>query len=138
MLHCIKNSIKIRSSNPGKLFFIPLGSSKINKHCTAAMRVETRSSEQVHVQICHTHHSHDHELQHTRVSQIKRQEVAMKIREGISGERILDDIRESFQEDLHRHHLVDKNDLTNITALNKCVVNRFVIGWKEERLLRLL
>ena len=40
----------------------------------------------------------------------------MKIREGISGERILDDIRESVQEDLHRHHLVDKNDLTNITV----------------------
>ena len=39
----------------------------------------------------------------------------MKIREGISREHILDQIRESVQNDLHCHHLADKN-LNNITA----------------------
>ena len=40
----------------------------------------------------------------------------MKIREGISRERVLDEIRESVAKDLHRHHLVDKKDLNNITT----------------------
>jgi transketolase N-terminal domain/subunit len=40
----------------------------------------------------------------------------MKIREGISRERVLDEIRESVAEDLHRHHLMEKKDLDNVTT----------------------
>ena len=80
------------------------------------MTVTTKSNGQVNVEICRTHYGHKHELQHIRISKIKRREIAMKIREGISRERVLDEIRESVAKDLHRHHLVDKKDLNNITT----------------------
>jgi hypothetical protein len=72
------------------------------------MTVTTKRNGQVNVEICCTHYGHKHELQHIRISKIKRREMAMKIREGISRECVLDEIRESVAEDLHHHHLMDK------------------------------
>ena len=40
----------------------------------------------------------------------------MKIRQGVSRDRVLDEIRESVADDLHRQHLVDKKDLCNIST----------------------
>ena len=68
-----------------------------------------------HVDVCYTHDGHEHKLQHIRISKIKRREIALKIREGISRDCVLDEIRESVADDLHRQHLVDKKDLCNIS-----------------------
>ena len=53
-------------------------------------------------------------MQHIRISKVKRREIAVKIREGVQRDRILDDIRQSVAEDLHRHHLTDRKDINNI------------------------
>ena len=44
----------------------------------------------------------------------KRQEIAARLQEGVKAKRILDDVRESVHNELHRHHLADRRDLANI------------------------
>ncbi len=68
----------------------------------------------MHVDVCYTHYGHDKELQHLRISNAKRRDIAVKIREGIHRDRILDDVRQSVAESLHRHHLLERKDITNI------------------------
>jgi hypothetical protein len=80
------------------------------------MTATTANDGHVDVDVCYTHYGHEHELQHIRISKIKRREIALKIREGISRDRVLDEIRESVADDLHRQHLVDKKDLCNIST----------------------
>ena len=80
------------------------------------MTATTANDGHVDVDVCYTHYGHEHELQHIRISKIKRREIALKIREGISRDRVLDEIRESLSNDLHRQHLVDKKDLCNIST----------------------
>ena len=45
----------------------------------------------------------------------KREEIAAKIKQGVSADKILDDIRDNIHGDtLQRHHLLDKKDILNI------------------------
>ena len=64
--------------------------------------------------MCYTHYGHKKELQHLRISNAKRRCIAVKIREAIHRDRILDDIRESVSKALHRHHLLERKDIANI------------------------
>ena len=69
---------------------------------------------QVSVSVCHTHHGHSKSLQHLRIPTRQREMIAAKIQQGVSRERILDDIRESVSATFHRQHLVDRQDLANV------------------------
>ena len=107
---------RVRQQDTNKYSSFLLGSSKINKNCTATMTATTANDGHVDVDVCYTHYGHEHELQHIRISKIKRREIALMIREGISRDRVLDEIRESLSDDLHRQHLADKKDLCNIST----------------------
>lgn len=61
-----------------------------------------------------THYGHEKELQHLRICKRKRQEIAAKLKQGVSRENILDEVRESVTENLGRHHLLARKDLANI------------------------
>ena len=61
-----------------------------------------------------THYGHRKELQHTRVTKRKCQEIAAKLEQGVPRKRILDDIRESLSQKLARHHLIARRDIANI------------------------
>ena len=86
----------------------------MNMNCTAGLKVKTSSEGKVHVEACHTHHGHAMELQHIWLSKQGRQEIATKIQQGVSADKILDDIRQSMPDTLHRHHILDKKDISNI------------------------
>lgn len=86
----------------------------MNLSCTAGLKVKTSSEGKVHVGACHTHHGHAMELQHIWLSKQGRQEIATKIQQGVSADKILDDIRQSMPDTLHRHHILDKKDISNI------------------------
>lgn len=69
---------------------------------------------QVGVSVCHTHHGHSKPLHHLRVPTRQREMIAAKIQQGVSRERILDDIRQSVSATFHRQHLVDRQDLAKV------------------------
>ncbi len=91
------------------------GTSKIGQQCTAYMRAEsTLTSKMVTLRYCLTHYNHATKLAHLRLPTTKRIEMAGKLQQGITLERILDDIRDSVNGKLHRDHLTTKQDLHNI------------------------
>lgn len=83
-------------------------------NCTAGLKVVTTTEGRVNVQACHTHHGHAIELQHIWLSKHGRQQIASKIQQGVPADKILDDIRQSMPESLHRHHILEKKDIHNI------------------------
>ena len=91
------------------------GSCKIGNNCTATVTTTTKSNGFLHVDVCYTHYGHKKKLQHLRITNWQRRDIAVKIRAGIHRDRILDDVRQSVAESLHRHHLLERKDIiTNI------------------------
>ena len=69
-------------------------------------------NEKIVVDVCH---GHEKEIQHIWPSSEKRRQIAAQINEGVSVDRILEDIREeTLEEDIKRHQIVVKKDLDNI------------------------
>ena len=57
------------------------------------------------------------ELQHVPIPDDKKEEIAAKLQQGISNERIIDDIRNICNDEgIKRHHLLEKKDLRNISS----------------------
>lgn len=77
------------------------------------------------------------------IPQNKKEEIAAKLHQGISHERIIDDIRESIDEGgIKRHHLLEKKDLHNIScsfglqgarrhANDQQSVHSWITEWKQ-------
>lgn len=87
-----------------------------------------------------THYGHEKELQHLRICKRKRQEIAAKLKQGVSRENILDEVRESVTENLGRHHLLARKDLANIerayglqTVQRHANDHQSVLAWITER-----
>jgi hypothetical protein len=56
-------------------------------------------------------------LQHVPLPNDKKEEIAAKLQQGISSERIIDDIRGSCNDEgIKRYHLLQKKDLQNISS----------------------
>ena len=86
----------------------------MQQNCTAYMKTSMINGKVV-VDVCYTHHGHEKEIQHIWLSSQKRREIAAQIHQGVSAERILDDIREeTLGEDIKRHQIIVKKDLANI------------------------
>ncbi|XP_035233943.1 uncharacterized protein LOC118205773, partial [Stegodyphus dumicola] len=100
---------------------------RINAHCPSSIIV-TVESECVKVQFGKTHVGHQIDLGHLFLSKDERTYIAgMFLRIGVPFERILDDIRNSLNnEELSRKHLIERKDLHNIVRdfdLDKCSVH---------------
>lgn len=91
------------------------GTSKIAKQCTAHIKATvTLDTGTVKVQYCDTHHSHHIKLAHLRMHSSTRMNIAAKLQQGVSMDRIMDDIRETVSKELNREHLISRQDLHNI------------------------
>ncbi len=90
------------------------GTSKMGEQCTAHMRAEVDESGIVSLQYCFFHHNHETRLAHLRLSTQKRIQIANKLHQGITMERILDDIRDTVSGRMNREHLTIRQDLHNI------------------------
>ena len=97
-----------------QMFYDIAGSCKIERNCTATMTVTIFPDKSVKADAILTHYGHQKELQHIRISKRKRQEVAAKLKQGVSKDKILDDVRERVSRNLGRHHLMARKDLANI------------------------
>ena len=64
--------------------------------------------------ICTTHYGHTLSLGHVRLSCSTRLDIARKLSQGVTVERILDDVRNSVISRFNRSHLLTKKDISNI------------------------
>ena len=64
------------------------GSCKIQQNCTAGIKITTKKDNTVLAEICHTHYGHTKEVQHIGLSKGKREEIAAKLQQGISRDKI--------------------------------------------------
>ena len=90
------------------------GTCKIERNCTATMKVTTNEDSTVDISMCYTHYGHQKELQHTWLTKERRKEIAAQIQRGVSKDKILHDIRNNVGTTFYRHHLVSNEDLKNI------------------------
>ena len=72
-------------------------------------------SDKVRVEYISTHYNHTKQLGHLRLSNTTRLTIASKLQQGITSQRILDDIRDT-QHVTHiiREQLLSRKDITNI------------------------
>lgn len=91
------------------------GTSKIDSYCTAAIVLTKKDdSMQLIAKVCSTHHGHSNNLGYLRLQNSERFHIASKLSQGVTFERILDDIREDIGEDVKRIHLTTRKDIQNI------------------------
>ena len=65
------------------------------------------------------HYGHKEiELQHIKIPDIKKHEIAAKLSQGVTFKRILDDVRENIGNSLKREDLITRSDLHNIKQKN--------------------
>ena len=69
------------------------------------------------VQYCSTHHNHETSLGHIRIANETRMKIAAQLQQGVTIERIMDNIRENTLEGITRDHLVTKQDVHNVKNL---------------------
>ena len=86
----------------------------MNSYCTASIIVRTTPEKGIKVQYYPTHYGHATSLGHLRLSEKERVTIAGNFLQGVTFERILDDIRCNVDTSLRRIHLTTRKDITNI------------------------
>ena len=98
------------------------GCSKIGAHCTSSITTTQTKNSHISIKICRTHYGHTNTLGHLRLPATKRAEIAGQISQGITFQRIIDDIRDSVSGKFDRIHLITRKDIANIERIwvKKC------------------
>lgn len=68
-----------------------------------------------------THCGQKKELQHIRMSKQRRKEIVAKMRQGVSRDKILDEIRDSVTSNLSRHQLVTRREQERPRKHRRCL-----------------
>ena len=116
------------------------GTCKTGSSCTAHIKaICDLTTGEVTVWYCATHNSHSINLGHLRIPSDTRMRITSKLHQGVSVERILDDIRDNIDTNISREHLVTRQDIRNIkTQYNVDSISRHkddpisVNAWVEE------
>jgi len=92
------------------------GSCKAASTCIAHIKaIQNTLTDEIVVEYCSTHNSHDLNLCHLPVPEDIKHFIAAKLQDGVSLDRILDDVRNnSTSPGVGRQHLVTKQDINNI------------------------
>lgn len=95
--------------------FLFSGSNKINGYCPASLNVKFDLTGNITVKFLKTHIGHQCDIGHLYLTSTELQSIAEKIASKIPFSAILDEVRDSIQnEKLERVHLLTKKDLYNI------------------------
>ena len=78
------------------------GTNKLGVYCTAHMTVWQTSTGVIDVTYCSTHFNHCNELAHVNLPEPVRMKVAAKLQQGVSINRIQNEIRESVHGNMNR------------------------------------
>ena len=87
----------------GKRAMKQQGTSKIDRHCTAFIKVVTPiDNENITLEVCLGHTGHSQKIGFLRIPDKLRQDIAGKLAKGVKIETILDDIRNSACDGIFR------------------------------------
>lgn len=101
------------SKGAGRCHIKSQGSSKLNAHCTAAITATTKiPGTELRVSVCKTHYGHTCSLGHTRLSESDRLTIVGQLAQGITFERILDNIRDNVGSKFEHIHLTTRKDIS--------------------------
>ena len=90
---------------------------QISNNCTSTIKQIEDKGGRITAEFVETHYDNNLELQHVPIPDDKKEEIAAKLQQGISNERIIDDIRNICNDEgIKRHHLLEKKDLQNISS----------------------
>ena len=93
------------------------GTSKIGSQCTAHMKVHhNKVTDKVDVEYCNYHHNHSTMIiAHTRwIPDETRHAIAAQLQNGVSIDKIMDNIRNKVHSTIKREQLVTRMDVQNI------------------------
>ena len=114
-LYCNRSGIVRQSKGQRHRASKVQGSCKLNEYCTAHMTVtENTITKKIKVSYCSHHSNHEPEICHLRVPEEVKNVVAAKLAEGVTIDRVLDDIRDSVSGTIEREHLMNRQDIHNI------------------------
>ena len=102
------------TQSTGKRHIKSQGSVKINAHCTATMVETTQEYYPIQVKVCQTHYGHSKTLGHLNLTTEDKQQIAGKLVQGVSFDKILNNIRESVNTKISRIHLATLRYILNV------------------------
>jgi len=86
------------------------GSKKINQNCTSHIILFESFEGKCEVTFYKEHYGHKEiELQHIKIPDIKKHEIAAKLSQGVTFKRVLDDVRENIGNSLKREDLITRS-----------------------------
>ena len=114
-LYCNRSG-KVRVRGKGERQLKSQGSSKVGLSCIAYMKVmEDTIQGAITVEYCSHHNSHSIKLSHLPIPPDIKHHIAAKLHDGVSIERILDDVRETMTNgEIGREQLLSRQDILNI------------------------
>ena len=96
------------------IFAYFIGTCKINNNCTSTIKASQLKDGKIHVNTCFTHYGHEKDIHHISLTKRQRQHLASKLQQGVSKDKIMDEIRDNFGSEFQRIHLLERRDLHNI------------------------
>ena len=78
------------------------------------MKITKHVDKTVTADDCFTYYGHFKNIGYTWISQKKRNKIAAKLQQGVSKEKILDDVRNNVGTEFLCDHIIDKQDVINI------------------------
>ena len=91
------------------------GTSKVGEQCSAHIKaLIAKDTGNVLVEYCAYHHNHAIQLAHLRIPTKTRLDIAARLKQGVTMQRILDDIRDNCSGSINRDHLITKKDIHNV------------------------
>ena len=112
--YCNRSGV-YQSKAQGKRQTKTQGTCKLGERCIAHMKVtKDQVTGSVDVHYCSTHHNHEVSLGHLRIPHETRMKIAAQLQQGVTIERIMDNIRDNTMEGITREHLVTKQDVHNV------------------------
>ena len=73
----------------------------------------------VKAEVCHAHYGQQTRLGHIRLGAQDRLQIAGKLAQGVTLDKILDDVRSSVSDNFKRVHLLQRKDIHNIERIFK-------------------
>ena len=90
-------------------------SSKLGERCIAHIKaMKDEQTGKVEVQYCSTHHNHEISLGHIRMPHETRMKIAAQRQQGVTINRIMDNILDYTNQGITGEHVVTKQDVHNI------------------------
>ncbi|GFV27533.1 uncharacterized protein TNCV_746861 [Trichonephila clavipes] len=103
-----------KSNSMGLQHLKVMGSNKINAKCSAKIIANQSKSEFIQVKYIKTHVGHETELGRLSLNENERKTIAVKLAQNVPMQTILNEVRNSFSNELQRIHLLTRQDIVNV------------------------